>query len=101
METVDPTDSDIVYEVKKKLAFHVALEILELEASVESDGSCNEEKDPEREWKGWSKAMKGRIQAVLLYFLESDDCHILVSPLLLMTRHGMHIPSVRISEDQI
>lgn len=87
--------------MEKKLAFHAALEVLKLEAYVYSDGSYNEEKDPERKCSGRTEVVKSGIQAGLLDFLRNSEGHNPVRPLLFKMRHGMFILGERSTEEQI
>lgn len=52
-----------VYDLKTRLAFDADLEVLELDAYVDSDSSYNEEKDLKRKGGGRSEVVKRGIQA--------------------------------------
>lgn len=82
LEMVDPKYPGISYEVKEKLGLHAALEVLKLEACVDSDGSENREKDTEKKWEGRSEILEGGIQAGLLDFLKSSEGHSPINPWL-------------------
>lgn len=64
-EMVDPKYSGITYEAEMKLEIHAALEVLEMHAYVDSDGSVNKEKNARSKLKCSCVVVKGGVHAGL------------------------------------